>query len=52
MGLLFSYGADKTGINTSINVSKDTNTKRLTSLNKHFLQSLGLTVIREYPKRK
>lgn len=52
MGLLFTYGTDKIDINTPNNVSRDTNTKRLTSLNRHFLQSLGLTVLREHPKRK
>lgn len=52
MVLVFPYGADKIVNNQPPSVSRDTNTKRLTSQNRRFLQSLGLTVTSDYPKRK
>lgn len=52
MVLVFPYGTDKIVINQPLGVSSVTNTKRLTSQNRRFLQSLGLTVISDYPKRK
>lgn len=52
MVLVFPYGTNKIVISQPHDVSRDTNTKRLTSQNRRFLQSLGLTVISDYPKRK
>lgn len=51
MGLVFPYGADKIAINSPFGISGEVDVRRLTSYNSRFLRSLGLTVIREYPKQ-
>ena len=50
MRLIFYYGNKTVGKDQNTD-SKANNNKRLTTQNKKFLQSLGLTVIRDYPKK-
>lgn len=53
MGLIFYYGINnKTTVNNPVTSSKGMNTDRLTPQNLKFLQSLGLTVIKDYLKIK
>lgn len=52
MGLIFYYGINKTTANKPITSSKDMNIDRLTPQNLKFLQSLGLTVIKDYLNKK
>ena len=55
MGLIFYYGSDKTRDVSTNSISKGRNIKRLTPVNRKFLQSLGYKVIDngdvEYIKR-
>lgn len=52
MRLIFYYGNfDKTTVKDRFSDSSDINIGRLTQQNRKFLQSLGLTVIRNYIKK-
>lgn len=53
MGLIFHYGnVDKTTVKSPFTVSTGTSIKQLTPKNRKFLESIQLTVIRNYPKNE